>query len=81
MRFGHFDDDRREYVITRPDTPKSWSNYLGPTEYGAIITTVAGGSDLPEPLSWAVISERGAHPLPPCFTDSPGMRARLPSRH
>ncbi len=29
--------------ITRPDTPKSWSNYLGDTTYGAIITNNAGG--------------------------------------
>jgi len=43
MQYGYFDDDRREYVITRPDTPKSWSNYLGTTEYGAIITNNAGG--------------------------------------
>jgi N,N'-diacetylchitobiose phosphorylase len=38
MQYGHFDDKNKEYVITRPDTPKSWSNYLGSTEYGAIIT-------------------------------------------
>jgi cellobiose phosphorylase len=43
MRFGHFDDPAREYVITRPDTPKPWSNYLGTTQYGAIITNNAGG--------------------------------------
>ena len=43
MQFGYFDDTNKEYVITRPDTPKSWSNYLGSTEYGAIITNNAGG--------------------------------------
>ena len=43
MRYGHFDDEAKEYVITRPDTPTSWSNYLGSTEYGAIITNNAGG--------------------------------------
>ncbi len=43
MKFGHFDDKNHEYVITKPDTPKSWSNYLGSTEYGAIITNNAGG--------------------------------------
>ncbi len=43
MRYGFFDDENREYVITRPDTPQSWSNYLGSTEYGAIITNNAGG--------------------------------------
>ena len=29
MRYGYFDDDHREYVITRPDTPLPWINYLG----------------------------------------------------
>lgn len=43
MQFGYFDDAAKEYVITRPDTPRSWSNYLGSTEYGAIITNNAGG--------------------------------------
>jgi N,N'-diacetylchitobiose phosphorylase len=43
MQYGYFDDQNKEYVITRPDTPKSWSNYLGSTEYGAIITNNAGG--------------------------------------
>ena len=43
MQYGYFDDINKEYVITRPDTPKSWSNYLGLTEYGAIITNNAGG--------------------------------------
>jgi cellobiose phosphorylase len=43
MQFGYFDDINKEYVITRPNTPKSWSNYLGSTEYGAIITNNAGG--------------------------------------
>jgi N,N'-diacetylchitobiose phosphorylase len=43
MQFGYFDDKNKEYVIERPDTPRSWSNYLGSTEYGAIITNNAGG--------------------------------------
>ncbi len=43
MQCGYFDDLNKEYVITRPDTPKSWSNYLGSTEYGAIITNNGGG--------------------------------------
>ena len=43
MQFGYFDDASKEYVVTRPDTPRSWSNYLGSTEYGAIITNNAGG--------------------------------------
>ncbi len=43
MKYGYFDDAAKEYVITRPDTPQSWSNYLGTTEYGALITNNAGG--------------------------------------
>jgi len=43
MQYGYFDDERKEYVITQPDTPRSWSNYLGSTQYGAIITNNAGG--------------------------------------
>lgn len=43
MNYGYFDDEKREYVITRPDTPAPWANYLGSTEYGAIISNNAGG--------------------------------------
>lgn len=43
MRFGYFDDTKREYVIERPDTPAPWANYLGSPEYGAIISNNAGG--------------------------------------
>ncbi len=43
MQYGYFDDNNREYIITRPDTPKSWINYLGSRLYGGIITQNAGG--------------------------------------
>ncbi len=43
MRYGHFDDDHREYVITRPDTPVPWINYLGTDEYFGIVSNTAGG--------------------------------------
>jgi len=43
MQYGYFDDKAKEYVITRPDTPQSWSNYLGSTDFGGIITNNAGG--------------------------------------
>ena len=39
----NFDDAKKEYVITRPDTPAPWANYLGSPEYGAIISNNAGG--------------------------------------
>ena len=43
MKYGYFDDEKREYVITRPDTPAPWANYLGSPEYGALISNNAGG--------------------------------------
>jgi cellobiose phosphorylase len=43
MRYGHFDDQRREYVITQPDTPLPWINYLGCEAYFGIISNTAGG--------------------------------------
>jgi cellobiose phosphorylase len=43
MKFGYFDDQNREYVITRPDTPLPWINYLGCEGYFGIISNTAGG--------------------------------------
>ena len=43
MNYGYFDDANREYVITRPDTPEPWADYLGSPEYGALISNNAGG--------------------------------------
>ncbi len=43
MQFGYFDDEHHEYVITRPDTPLPWINYLGCEEYFGIISNTAGG--------------------------------------
>ncbi len=43
MKYGYFDDAKREYVITRPDTPLPWINYLGSEEYFCIISNTAGG--------------------------------------
>ncbi len=42
-RYGYFDEDTGEYVITRPDTPTPWMNYLGEGRYGGIISNTAGG--------------------------------------
>jgi cellobiose phosphorylase len=43
MKFGYFDDQNREYVITRPDTPLPWINYLGCQDYFGIVSNTAGG--------------------------------------
>ena len=41
--YGYYDADAREYVVTRPDTPTPWMNYLGEGRYGGIISNTAGG--------------------------------------
>lgn len=43
MKYGHFDDAAREYVITKPKTPWPWINYLGNTEFFSLISNFAGG--------------------------------------
>ena len=43
MQYGYFDLENKEYVITRPDTPAPWANYLGSPEYGAIVSNNGGG--------------------------------------
>ena len=43
MKYGHFDDTRREYVITTPRTPLPWINYLGSEDFFTILSNTAGG--------------------------------------
>ncbi|MFC1507934.1 GH36-type glycosyl hydrolase domain-containing protein [Pseudomonadota bacterium] len=43
MKYGFFDNDNREYVITRPDVPAPWTNYLGTEKFGTVISHNAGG--------------------------------------
>jgi cellobiose phosphorylase len=43
MKFGFFDDERREYVINTPETPWPWINYLGNEDFFSLISNTAGG--------------------------------------
>ena len=43
MKYGHFDDGEREYVITTPKTPLPWINYLGNQEFFSLISNTCGG--------------------------------------
>ncbi len=43
MKYGNFDDENREYVINRPDTPLPWINYLGSENFFGLISNTAGG--------------------------------------
>lgn len=50
MKYGHFDGARRKYVITRPDTPLPWINYLGSQAYFGLISIERKGSGNTVPL-------------------------------
>ena len=43
MKFGYFDDDQREYVITTPQTPLPWINYLGCNDFFSLVSNTCGG--------------------------------------
>lgn len=43
MKYGFFDDNCREYVITNPRTPWPWINYLGTKDFFSLISNTAGG--------------------------------------
>lgn len=43
MTYGFFDDARKEYVITRPDTPYPWINYLGSEDFFSLLSNTGGG--------------------------------------
>lgn len=43
MKYGYFHDEGREYVITRPDTPYPWINYLGSEDFFSLMSNTSGG--------------------------------------
>lgn len=43
MKYGYYDNQNREYVITRPDTPAPWMNYLGNGGFSGLISNTGGG--------------------------------------
>ncbi len=43
MQYGYFDNAHKEYVITRPDTPAPWMNYIGNGGFGGIVSATGGG--------------------------------------
>ena len=43
MKYGYFDDQKKEYVITTPTTPLPWINYLGSQDFFSLISNTSGG--------------------------------------
>ncbi len=75
--YGYHDPDTREYVITRPDTPAPWINYLGQGRYGGIISNTAGGFSFDRDPRDRRVSRYRYNSLPP---DQPGRYVYLRRR-
>ncbi len=43
MKYGHFSKDGREYIVTNPNTPRPWFNYLFNDVYHALVSATGGG--------------------------------------
>jgi len=43
MKYGYFNDQDKEYVITAPDTPLPWINYLGSENFFSLVSNTGGG--------------------------------------
>jgi N,N'-diacetylchitobiose phosphorylase len=69
MRYGYFDNERREYVIDRPDVPVSWTNYLGIKDLCTVISHNAGGYSFYQNAEHARITRFRANGVP---LDRPG---------
>lgn len=69
MKYGHFDNEKREYVIDRPDIPASWTNYLGVEDFATVINHTAGGYSFYKSPEYHRISRFRGNSIP---VDRPG---------
>ena len=70
MKYGHFSEDGREYIITRPDTPRPWANYLTNGRYCAICSQTGGGHSFYETSGYNRITRE--YPQTVILQDRPG---------
>ena len=69
MRYGHFENEKREYVIEKVDLPTSWTNYLGVEEFATVINHIAGGYSFYKSPEYHRISRFHGNSIP---MDRPG---------
>ena len=67
--FGRFDDVAREYVITRPDTPLPWINYLGSEDFFGLVSNTAGGYSFSARVSTAFGVDAANQPNYKCHVE------------
>lgn len=70
MSYGHFSEDGTEYIITRPDTPRPWANYLTNGKYCAICSQTGGGHSFYETSGYNRITRE--YPQTVVLQDRPG---------
>jgi cellobiose phosphorylase len=70
MSYGYFSEDGKEYVITRPDTPRPWVNYLTNGRYCAICSQTGGGHSFYETSGYNRVSRE--YPQTVVMQDRPG---------
>lgn len=68
--YGHFSEDGREYIITRPDTPRPWINYLSNEKFCALCSQTGGGYSFYETSGYNRITKE--YPPMVLFQDRPG---------
>jgi len=78
MTYGHFSEDGREYIITRPDTPKPWINYLSNDRYCALCSQTGGGYSFFETAGYNRVTKE--YPPLVVSTDRPGRYVYLRDR-
>ncbi len=77
MKYGHFDNEHREYVIDRIDLPTSWTNYLGVEKFATVINHTAGGYSFYDSPEYHRISRFRGNAVP---MDRPGYYVYLRDR-
>lgn len=70
MSFGRFSEDGREYIITRPDTPRPWINYLTNGRYCALCSQTGGGHSFYETSGYNRVTRE--YPQTVVLQDRPG---------
>lgn len=70
MTYGHFSEDGKEYIVTRPDTPRPWINYLSNGRYCALCSHTGGGHSFFETSGYNRLTREYTPQV--VFTDRPG---------
>jgi cellobiose phosphorylase len=80
MKYGHFDDKNREYVVETPNTPSPWINYLGDDSFFSLISNTAGGYSFYKDAKFRRITRYRYNEVPADMDGTPLLRQRRKPR-